>query len=161
MEVEYRLRDKWGYVIANYSYYSSAGKENVDDYKIPGNETMLLGFPSSKANLSAWIKVGKYFGVSPSFSYIGERYGYVRVDDSTGISIAEPFKPIVLANLNVNVTNLVKGLTIGLGCYDILNSKYSFIQPYNGYHAPLPGPSRELLVKVTYEVKSQKKKRER
>lgn len=158
VEVEYRIRDKWGYVIANYSYYTSAGKENVDDYKIPDNESMLLGFPSSKANLSAWFKVGKYVGISPSFSYIGKRFGYTAVD-SLDNTLVSPFDPIVLANLNVNLTNVVKGLTIGIGCYDIFDSKYSFIQPYNGYHAPLPGPSREILVKITYEVKSAKKPR--
>lgn len=158
VEIEYRIRDKWGYVIANYSYYSVKGKNTISDYEVPDNPSQTIAFPAHKANLSAWFKAGKYFGISPSISYIGERYGYTSVD-STGTSVIEKFEPLVLANLFVNVTNLVKGLTIGVGCYDILNAKYKFIQPYNGYHAPLPGPSREFLVKIIYEVKSEKKKR--
>lgn len=159
IEIEYRTRDKWGYFILNYSHYSIAGKERIDDYMVPDNASMLLAFPSHKANISAWIKAGKYFGISPTISYIGERYGYTSID-STETSVVEIFEPLILANLFVNVNNFgVKGLTIGVGCYDILNSKYKFIQPYNGYHAPLPGPSREFLVKVIYEVKSQKKKK--
>jgi hypothetical protein len=120
---------------------------------------MLLAFPAHKGNLSAYFKVGKYFGISPSLSYIGERYGYTHVD-SLGNSVADKFPAVVLANLFVNATNFgVKGLTVGIGCYDILDSKYKFIQPYNGYHAPLPGPSREFLIKIIYEVKAQKKDR--
>jgi len=159
VEVEYRIRDKWGYVIANYSFYSAEGKEKITDYEVPENTSMLLAFPTHKANLSAWFKVGKYFGISPTLSYVGERYGYTSID-STETSVIEKFEPVILANLFVNASNFgVKGLTIGVGCYDILDSKYKFIQPYNGYHAPLPGPSREFLVRIIYEVKSQKKKR--
>lgn len=158
-EVEYRLRDKWGYVILNYSNYTVEGKDKVDDYVIPGNETMLLAFPTHKFNISAWLKVGNYFGISPSISYIGHRYGYSGVD-SIGESVVEKFKPALLANVFVTVKNFgIKGLSLGVGCYDILDSKYKFIQPYNGYHAPLPGPSREFVVKITYEAKSKSKKK--
>jgi len=158
VEIEYRLRDKWGYLIANYSFYSVANKTNDSGYQIPGNNAMLLAFPAHKGNFSAYFKVGKYFGISPSLSYIGERYGYTHTD-SLGYSIADKLPAVVLANLFVNVNNFgVKGLTIGVGCYDILDSKYKFIQPYNGYHAPLPGPSRELLIKIIYEVKAENRK---
>ncbi|MBI4930982.1 MAG: TonB-dependent receptor plug domain-containing protein [Bacteroidetes bacterium] len=160
VEVEYRMRDKWGYFIFNYSNYTVAGKEKIADYKIPGNESMLLAFPTHKANLNASIKAGKYFSISPTLSYIGERYGYTGVD-TAGYSVAEKFPSLLLANLFVNTANYVKGLTIGIGCYDILDSKYTFIQPYNGYHAPLPGPSREIIVKIIYEVKAKKMKKEK
>ena len=159
-EIEYRIREKWGYIIGNYSFYSTSGKEKIADYSVPNKFDVLLAFPSHKANLSAWIKAGKYFGISPSVSYIGERYGYSTVD-STESSVAELFPSVILANLFVNVSGFVKGLTIGVGCYDILDSKYKFIQPYNGYHAPLPGPSREFVVKIIYESKTKKKKRGR
>ena len=160
-EVEYRIRDKWGYIIANYSFYSVAEKKKIADYSVPFHFDVLLGFPTHKANLSAWFKLGKYFGVSPTLSFIGERYGYTSLD-TNNVSLAEKFKPVLLANLYLSASNFgIKGLSAGLGCYDLLDSKYTFIQPYNGYHAPLPGPSREFIVKVTYEVKALKKKRER
>ena len=159
VEVEYRMRDKWGYVIFNYSNYTVAGKDTIEDYVIPSNESMLLAFPTHKANLNACFKAGKYFSISPTLSYIGERYGYTSID-TAGYSVAEKFPSLVLANLFISSSNYVKGLTIGIGCYDIFDSKYKFIQPYNGYHAPLPGPSREFLVKIIYEVKAQKKKQQ-
>ena len=158
IEVEYRTRDKWGYLIANYSFYTVANKDKIPDYEVPGQASVLLAFPSHKGNLSAYFKAGKYFGISPSFSFIGERYGYTRVDTS-GYSVADKFPAVILANLFVRVSNFgVKGLMVGVGCYDILDSKYKFIQPYNGYHAPLPGPSRELLIKIIYEVRTEDRK---
>jgi len=155
-EIEYRMRDKWGYLILNYSYYSVAGKERITDYAVPENTSMLLAFPSHKINLNSFFKINKYVGISPSASYIGERYGYTHVD-STGYTVAGKFKPVLLANLFITIRNLAPGLTIGMGCYDLLGSNYKFIQPYNGYHAPLPGPSREFLVKITYESRQNKK----
>ncbi|MBI3501467.1 MAG: TonB-dependent receptor plug domain-containing protein [Bacteroidetes bacterium] len=159
MELEYRVRDKWGYLIANYSFYTVSQKKKIADYSVPGHFDMLLSFPSHKANVSAWFKAGKHFGISTTLSYIGARYGYSTIDSAEN-SVLEKFPSILLANFFINVGNFgVKGLTVGAGCYDILDSKYKFIQPYNGYHAPLPGPSREILVKIIYEVKSEKKQR--
>ena len=46
----------------------------------------------------------------------------------------------------------IKGLTVGLGVYDALNQKFKFIQPYDGGHAPLPGPSREIIFRLNYHL---------
>jgi hypothetical protein len=48
-------------------------------------------------------------------------------------------------------------LRISLGVHDLASSGIKFIQPYNGYHAPLPGPSREIVLKLNYEFKPKKK----
>lgn len=157
LEVEYRYRTKWGYIIANYSYYTTQGKDQVEDYVVPERADVLLAFPAHKFNLQSYFKVGKYFGMAPTLSYIGERFGYTHVD-SLGNSISEKMDPALLVNLYVQWSGYVKGLTIGLGCFDILDAQMDFIQPYNGYHAPLPGPSREIVLKITYDISSARKK---
>ena len=158
IELEYRLRNRYGYLILNYSNYSVSGKDRIDDYSVPDNETMLLAFPTHKANLNVSLKAGKYFRINPTFSFIGERYGYTSLD-SNGTSVVQKFPNLLLANLFVSAEGFAEGLFIGLGCYDILDSKYDFIQPYNGYHAPIPGPSRELVIKVSYRIRSRESKR--
>jgi len=45
----------------------------------------------------------------------------------------------------------IKGLELGAGVYNILDDSYAFIQSYNAGHAPLPAPSRDFLVRVTYQ----------
>jgi len=42
------------------------------------------------------------------------------------------------------------GLEFGAGVFDIFNEKDYYVQPYNGLHAPLPGPSREFVVRLGY-----------
>ena len=58
---------------------------------------------------------------------------------------------MLLANVNLVFKNLAGGrLEADLGVFDLFNSGYSFLQPYNGGHAPLPGPSREIRTRLAY-----------
>lgn len=150
VEVEFRHKEKWGFVNFNYSFYSAAGKDKIEDYTIPDRDDMLLAFPSHKANVYAGINVTKKFSINPGVSFFGERYAYTTVD-SLGESVTKKLEPSILANIYFQYENLFKGFTIGAGVYDILNERMPFIQPYNGYHAPLPGPSREFIIRLSYK----------
>ncbi len=152
LEMEYRVKDKWGYGIVNYSYYTVAHKPMVSDYAVEGNSSMVLAFPAHKINFSGSFYITPHFSVNPSILYRGERYGYTSAD-TAGVPVIEWFRPVVLSNLFLRYTDfLTKGLDCGIGVYNLFNKSYSFIQPYNGYHAPLPGPSRELVIKVSYRM---------
>ncbi|MBL7949215.1 MAG: hypothetical protein JNN19_09510, partial [Bacteroidia bacterium] len=37
-----------------------------------------------------------------------------------------------------------------LTCINLFNEPVDYLQPYNSNHAPLPGPSRELRLRLTY-----------
>ncbi len=157
VEVEYKFKDKWGFINLNYAFYSVAGKEKIADYEVPENKSVLLAFPSHKINLSAGFNITKHFSVNPSVCFRGERYGYTSVD-TLGNGVIEKFSPMVLANIFLRYENLfVKGLDLGIGVYDLLDQRVKYIQPYNSYHAPLPGPSREFIVKLSYSFKAKKK----
>ncbi len=43
LELECKIRDKWGYIILNYSFYDTKGINKIDDYSVPGNENAFLG----------------------------------------------------------------------------------------------------------------------
>ena len=61
------------------------------------------------------------------------------------------FDGVVLANLYLLYRGaFTKDLDLGVGVYDLFDSEYEYIQPYDGGHAPLPAPSRELAVKLSY-----------
>jgi outer membrane receptor for ferrienterochelin and colicin len=154
VEVEYKFRDKWGFINLNYAFYSVAGKPKIADYEVPENNTMLLAFPAHKLNFSASFDIGKHFSVNPSLTFRGERYGYTSVD-TTGSAVVEKLSPMTLANLYLRYQDLfIKGLDLGVGVYDIFDQRIKYIQPYNSYHAPLPGASRELILKLSYTFKS-------
>jgi outer membrane receptor for ferrienterochelin and colicin len=156
VEVEYKYRSKWGFINLNYSFYSVAGKPKIADYEVPEDNTVLLAFPAHKANLGASLNVTKKFSINPSLTFRGERYGYTSVD-TTGEALTEKFSPMTLANIYLRYQDLfIKGLDLGVGVYDLFDQRIKYIQPYNSSHAPLPGPSRELIVKLSYTFKSKK-----
>ena len=61
--------------------------------------------------------------------------------------------PIFLLNCFFQYKLTKSGLNFGLGVFDLLNQRYSFIQPYDGGHAGLPGPSREITIKIQYNFR--------
>ncbi len=151
IEAEYKIKEKWGYIAVNYAFYSAANKQKIEAYTVSENSSSLLAFANHKFNLNSSFNITKDLCVSPSASFYGPRWGYTSID-STGTSVLEKFNPTALINIFIRYTTPVKGLTFGIGVYDLLDQKFKFIQPYNSYHAPLPGPSREFVFRLQYNV---------
>jgi outer membrane receptor for ferrienterochelin and colicin len=151
IEAEYRIKAEWGHINLNYAYYTAANKNKIADYEVEEDKASLTGFANHKANISASWNVLNSLSLNPTVSFYGRRWAYSSVD-SSGTSVLQRQDPVVLVNLFLWYKSPVRGLTVGVGGYDLLNQKYSFIQPYNGYHAPLPGPSREFLIRVQYTI---------
>lgn len=156
IDLEYKIRDKWGYITANYSYYTAKSLNKVETFSVPGNENALLAAPQHKITLNSSFKIDEHLSVNPSFIYMSKRYGYSSLD-STETEVISEFSPILLANLFINYNNLfTKGLNVGVGIYDILNTKFSYIQAYNNWHSPYPGTSREIILKIAYNFNFKK-----
>lgn len=153
VELEYKYKDSWGSLGFNYSYYTAHGDNQVASYNVPGDDEKLLGFAQGKANLYGSIVLAKNFTISPSFTYLGERAGFVIADVNDNPVLAT-FDPVIFANLYLQYKDLfTKGLTIGAGVYNLSDNDYSYIQPYNSGHSPLPAASREIVVKLKYRFK--------
>ena len=123
-------------------------------YDAGAGSDSLLAFAPHKFTLNASLKLSPHFSVNPSAVYYAGRRGYYAMDPADltypFTHYTRKFNDILLANLNFSVKNLLSGrMELNLGVFDILNSGYSYIQPYNGGHAPLPGPSRELRARVS------------
>ena len=158
-EAEYRIKDKWGYVTFNYAFYTVAGKEKIDDYSVVDNPNVLLAFPAHKLNLNTSFRINSHFSVNVSASFRSSTYGYTGVD-TAGNYILSKFDPVLLANIFLRYNDLiVKGLCLGAGVYDILDQKTLYIEPYNGGHAPLPGPSREFVFRLSYDLQFKAKEK--
>jgi outer membrane cobalamin receptor len=152
-ELDYRIKDEWGYLDLNYSFYTAAGKQIVPTYQVPNDNTQTLGFAANKLNLAFSYNITKALSVTPTISWIGQRYGYV---DST--STPKKFSPTTLANIFFMYH--IGNLKAGIGCYNMFNSDYSFIQPYNGGHPPLPSMSREYEIRLTYNFNFKHEKKD-
>jgi outer membrane receptor protein involved in Fe transport len=156
IELEYKIKDKWGAVNLNYAFYTVAGKGIIDDYSVPENSSVLLAFPAHKINLSASFYLNSHFTVNPSVLFRSERYSYTSLD-TAGNGVIEKFPSQAFVNLFFRYENVIKGLDIGIGVYNIFDEKVVYLQPYNSLHAPLPGHSRELIVKLSYALHFKRK----
>lgn len=144
-ELTARLKKDWGYSDLTYSYYTTT-ESGVAFYDAGAGSDSLLAFAPHKLTMNASVKLSPNFSVNPSAVYYAGRRGYYAA------GLTRRFNDILLANLNFSLKALLSGrLDLGLGVYDIFNSGYSYIQPYDGGHSPLPGPSREVRARVSYK----------
>ncbi|MFI5204599.1 MAG: TonB-dependent receptor plug domain-containing protein, partial [Flavobacteriales bacterium] len=159
IEAEFKTRGKWGYFSFNYSYYTANGKERIDYYSVEANTSSLLGLANHKITANVCLHVNSYLTLNISGTMLGKRYGYLSIDDKDTTYEQAEFDPVILANAYVNFEpKKIPGFSMGVGVYDILQSEYSFIQPYNGGHAVMPGPSREIIFRLGYTFTKTRKK---
>ena len=154
VEAEYRYKSKWGYITANYAYYTASNKTQIVPNQTPVAAS-LLAFANHRLNLNAQVNLSKLFSLNISGSYYSKRY-HVAGYDSTGNTVFDATDPMFLLNCYLLYKPVKSGLSIGIGVYDILNERYGFIQPYDGGHALLPGPSREVVLKLFYNLNFKK-----
>ncbi len=152
VELEYVAKNAWGSLDATYSFYTAVDNQ-VPQYNVPGVSSALLAFSQHKWTLnSSIVLLDGAVTVNPSLLAYGKRYGFASVDAS-GVPIVRTFPPLMLVNAFVLYRNaFLHGLDLGVGAYDIFNQQFEFIQPYDGGHAPLPGPGRELTIRASYSL---------
>ncbi|NVO10746.1 MAG: TonB-dependent receptor plug domain-containing protein [Bacteroidales bacterium] len=153
IEVEYKIRDKWGYASINYSHYDE--KNKVDFYDAGNHNNALLGAPQHKITLNSSLKIGKNLTINPSLIHKSGTWAIGSIDNA-GNGVPKEFDSKVLLNIYCLYRDfLIKGLNAGVGVYDILNQRDDFYQPYKGNHAFIPGPTREIILKISYTFKKQ------
>jgi outer membrane cobalamin receptor len=153
LEVEYRIKKKNWYLTANYTYFSAKGKNEIPIYSVPGHDRNLLAWPTQKVNVYSHFKIVKGFSVAPSLSYVSTRYCYKSVNVMDEL-ILSSIPQTVYANLFLRYDGVItKGLSVGLGVYDLLDEQQTYLQPYDSRMAPLPGLGREVLLQVAYQFK--------
>ncbi len=150
-ELDFKVRFARWNMSASASYYSAAGKNRVDLYEVPGEPGPLLAFPQLKLAAHASVQLIGKLRLAPSAIVMSKRYALE--GDGTGGVVLVDNKPVALLNLYLSYTDLwLDGLEVGAGVYDILDADYSFIQPFDGGHPPLPAPAREVVARIAYRL---------
>ena len=152
-EVDLRLRRPWGSLAASYSFYHSAGKNDVDLYAVASDPDALVGLSHHKVAARGHLRVWRRLSLNPSLTYLGRRHAYTGADEDDVAQLGE-VEPVWLVDALLRYEDLVtEGLALDVGVHDLLDSGTVFVQPYAGDHAPLPGPSREYMVRLTYALR--------
>jgi outer membrane cobalamin receptor len=132
-----------------YSFYKA--KDNkVGDYAIPGENDLLLGFPSHKLSLYVSHSPFKDFFITPTLTYYSSRYA---VTDYVADYVYKKLDPKILTNISFLYKNAFKkeGLDLSFSIYNIFNEDYDFIEPYLGGYAPVPCSSRTFVMSLRYK----------
>jgi outer membrane cobalamin receptor len=168
LELIYSVRQKNWYSHLTYSFNQADSKNTVESYAIDGNKEQFVGLANQKVTLNTNINLTSKLTFNPTVMFSGKRYAYTGVttidEDEDGIAdvddnseeilvpVLSKLPSYTLLNAFLNYKNLVQGLTIGFGVYDILNERPVIPQAYNGDYAPIPGKSREYVLKLSYQL---------
>lgn len=155
LELIYSLRKSVWYVNATYSFSEALSGNSVDKYKVAQTDKQYAGQLAHKFTLQANVYATKKLSVNASLIAGGKRYAYLTDLNGEGPT-AEELPAYTLVNLFVNYGDLIPGLNFGIGAYDLLNKKPAIAQAYIGEFAPIPGRSREFIVKLSYQLNFKK-----
>lgn len=150
-ELDLRWRGERGFVTFGYSTYS-ARDNRVESYAVPGEDSSLLGMARHKATLLASLRLGAHWRLSPTVVYRTGRWAWTGYDEE-GNGILEELDDSTLVNLWLAGDDPFGwGVDLGVGVFDLTDEGELYPQPYDSGHPPLPGSSRELVVRVGFRI---------
>jgi len=157
IELVYRIRKKIWYANLTYSYsqVNVDSSRTVRTYVVANTNKQYAGFPLSKITLNVNLNVTQKFTINPTVMYADARYAFNSLDVNDE-PVSNRLDPYLLANIFFNYKNLIPGFIAGIGAYDLLNQRPAIPQAYNGGYAPIPGRSREYVVKISYQLNFKK-----
>lgn len=152
LEMVFQLKKKWGAVDLNTSYYHPANASDKGFYGIPGQNEMHLGLSTFKTNAMMRFNIASGWQAVTQLNYLGMRYGLTGTDINTGAVRYEKFNPQLLMNVCIeHRIKALKGLSVTVMVRNLLDHQEWFIQPFNSFHAPLPGMGREFQLRLSYQ----------
>jgi len=148
LEVVYAItKTKWRATL-NYSYAKANSNSTVLSYRVPQTTAQFAGIPAHKLVASVNYLLAPGWSVNGTMIYTGQRYAYTD-KDASGNPIANRLDPYLLANCFLSYET--GNFAFGAGVYDLLNQRPAIPQAYNGNYAPIPGISREYVLKFSYQ----------
>jgi outer membrane receptor for ferrienterochelin and colicin len=147
LEVDFRYRTQKTRSNLSYSFYTSAGINQVERYTIPTQAGRLLGMPNHKFAFGLNHDFTAQFTLGTNLLWFSSKD---RIANDEG-DFAEN-APVLLADLLGTYRNLlVNGLNLSAGIHNLLNQRYVFTQPYDGgAMGPIDGLNREVVVRLAY-----------
>lgn len=152
VEADFRLKYHFVSFNLNYSFYSAANQNRAPVYGVPGHDDVLLGMAPHKLAMAASFRLYRdHLFLNTTGTFLSERFTFVGIDQA-GAPILGSDPPVFLWNALLVYRNAgLRGLDLGLGATNLLGQPFRFLQAYGSNHPPLPGTSRELFVRLSYE----------
>ncbi|MBS1507204.1 MAG: TonB-dependent receptor plug domain-containing protein [Bacteroidetes bacterium] len=153
IEAVYSIRKKKWNAQINYSFAKANSSSTVLNYKVPQTTAQFAGMPSHKVVGNLTYLISSRWSVNTTWVYASRRFAYTAKDINDNPT-ASQLDPYLLVNSFFSYE--AGSFTIGAGAYDLLNQKPAIPQAYNGNYAPIPGRSREWVLKISYQLNFKK-----
>jgi hypothetical protein len=151
VEAEVQVRRGAHSASASYAFYSARGRNRVPAYAVANEPGLLVGFAGHKVVASARIRPFRGLVLSPSVAWLSERAAFDGTEAPGDPAVGRVGARTTL-DLFASWQDLgAKGLEVGIGIRDALDEGTVYVQPYPGFHAPLPGNGREVWLRVGFE----------
>lgn len=154
VEMVYSIRKKAWYANLTYSFSAAISDNTAQTYSVPG-QSQYVGFSKNKVTLNTNFYLTPKLSFNPTFIYASKRFAYTEIDEDEN-PVLTTLDPYVLVNAFLNYKDIFPGFTMGVGAYDITNTRPAIPEAYNGGYAPIPSRSREYVVKVSYQINFKK-----
>jgi len=151
IEWESHFKHKYGYLRANYSFYTPTF-QGVPNYVVENRDDAFLGLPAHKLNLNAHLKL-KNYSLNSNFIYWSEKHTYGYFGRNFTDYRLQAYPATYRWDLNVNYKDLfVKGLQISFHVYNLTNEMNWLINPVDNTNVPTPEQGREWVLRITYDL---------
>jgi outer membrane receptor for ferrienterochelin and colicin len=150
-EAELRLDGARGSLVIGYALYTAAAKNQVDLYRGP-DPSRVLGLPSHKICARGTLQLLPRISLNGAIAWFSRRDAALTAD-ADGNPVIGTLQAAALVDVLVRARDVgIEGLEISGGVHNLLDSDFRYAQPYNAGHAPLPGPGREFMVRLAYDL---------
>lgn len=152
LEADLKYKSNANFFGIVYSFYTTAGKLKSKNYEVPQNADVLLAFPAHKISGYANIHLTNKFSAYTELLFKGPRYGVTGYDVVNEVKYYQKFNAVTILDVMLNCQEIVKNMDLSCGVKNIGNANDVLIQPYYDLHAPIPGRSREFVIKLSYRI---------
>ncbi len=151
VEAELHLKGRRGSLVVGYSFYTSRGKNDVDLYKTP-DPSRVLGMPAHKLMARGTWQIDPRFSLNANLTWYSRRASAVSLD-TDGNPVIGSLNAATVVDVLFRMRDVgAKGVELAVGVHNLLDTDFRYAQPYNASHAPLPGPGREVMVRLAYDL---------
>jgi outer membrane receptor protein involved in Fe transport len=154
-ELKYKLQKQFASI--NYSFYTALNQDDrLSVYMVPQNRNAFLAFPQHKLYIYGGRELAKELYINMAISIYGPRYAIFQIDEN-GEPVYTNIPAKAYTSIYINKANcFTKNMAASVGVNNLFDEQQWYIQPYNSLHAPLPGLSRQFVIKVSYSFSNKK-----
>lgn len=147
-ELVFKINYDWGYINSGYSFYKN-NNTKATPYINTLDDNILRGFPAHKLSLVSGIQLSPKLTIAPTIIYNSKKISLYYQEEFWEKFEDGEYKPNVTMNFMLHY-EVIKGVKISAGAYDIFNQKYTAASAYDSGYPGTTMMGQEFTIKAKY-----------